>query len=161
MNCQDAKEQKGFSNKEAQKAQEGGIGLALDRSDLPDRTDPSDQSAGFTLLETLAALALSALMIGAILGAQGLTLRAESRARSAPLLRCAAGQLLSAGMLAGRVDEDAPPVGIVWRMTAVATSKTNQWQQWDIRSAHSDPVVQTLFFRSDQSDPSEQSDKIF
>jgi type II secretory pathway pseudopilin PulG len=135
------------------------------QSDPPDRTDRTDppvqsdtESAGFTLLETLAALALSALMIGAILGAQGLTLRAESRARSTPLLRCAAGQLLSARMLGGRVNEDAPPAGIVWRMTAVATSKTNQWQQWDVRSAHSDSVVQTLFFRSV---PSEQSDKFF
>ncbi len=103
-------------------------------------------NAGFTLLETLAALAVSALMIGAILGAQGLVLRAETRARSEPLLRCAVSQLLGARMQGRTLDEDLPPAGIAWRTITATTSETNLWRQWDVRLADNAAASQTLFF---------------
>ena len=103
-------------------------------------------NAGFTLLETLAALAVSALMIGAILGAQGLVLRAETRARSEPLLRCAVSHLLGARMQGRAPDEDAPPAGIAWQTTIAVTAKTNTWRQWDLRLTDNAAANQTLFF---------------
>ncbi len=103
-------------------------------------------NSGFTLLETLAALAVSALMIGAILGAQGLVLRAETRARLEPLLRCAISQLLGARIQGRLPDQDVPPAGVAWRQTAVLMSTTNAWQQWDIRLADYPSGCQTLFF---------------
>lgn len=111
------------------------------------RTNPDAGKSAFTLLETLAALAVSALMIGAILGAQGLVLRAESRARSEPLLRCAINHLLGARMQGRAPDEDAPPAGIAWKKTTVSASPKNTWQQWDIQLADQPAASQKLFFQ--------------
>ena len=101
---------------------------------------------GFTLLETLAALAVAALMLGSILSAQSLILRAEGRARAEPPLRCAIGRLLVARLLGTAPDENAPPAGVAWRASPVKVSDTNSWQRWDIHPAEYPAGQAALFF---------------
>ena len=98
-------------------------------------------SSGFTLIETLVALALIALVSAVALESQVVTLKMEQAARDTQALRLAAAMTLAAGRLhpenpfpAGTQSADNAILAEACAVKITNCPGNGQWMQWNLRS---------------------------